>query len=378
MKFLFVSFFHPEAERVGATMRSLSIIRALRYLGHDVTIIGLVNAGTPVAGGRARSTPRGLRRVVGALGLNARGLPSTGCEQLPGGWGREVEQTVDSVQPDVVVVDMLWVWPAVAGHVKGKPIVYLEHNVEAGVAARFAAQERSRFKKLVRQWDGFITRRLEETVWAQARVIWAVSEAERLVRDVRSQGKTSVIRNSLPADRVPAPVSRTIRFDALFVGAVSFLPNRLGLEWFCSQVWREGRLGEAGWRLGVLGGTGEPLAATRLTGVEWLGHVEDLLPIYHATRAVVAPIFIGGGTKLKVLEALQFGLPVVAAPHAVEGLDAGHAIRIARTADEWVRTLSDLRSSATAAESRQNREFYLRHHDWRSIALALEASLRLL
>lgn len=378
MKFLFVSFFHPEGERVGATLRSNSVIKALRHLGHEVAVIGLVSRGPVLATGTSRREPRGRARLAGALSLLARGLPSTGCEQLPEDWDLAVAQAVGAEKPDAVVADMLWVWPAVKAGAAGTPILYLEHNLEAGVAARFARNETSVARKLVRWWDCFITGRFERRVWTQARAIWAVSEAERRGREARFHAKTFVVRNSLPTDPAPAPESRACRFDALFVGAVGFLPNRLALEWFCTHVWREHKLGEAGWRLGVLGGRGDPLEAARLPGVEWLGYVEELTPIYHATRAVVAPVFVGGGTKLKVLEALQYGLPVIGAPHAVEGLDAGHAIRVATKPAEWVAALTAIRTTDTTAEARQNRAFYLRQHDWRALAPALEASLRLL
>lgn len=378
MKLLFVSFFHPESERVGATMRSGSVIRALRHLGHEVAVIGLVGAKTTGAKGAVRRELSGVKRVLSALRLLARGLPSTGCEQLPPGWGEQVARAVEAEKPDIVVADMLWVWPTVEGRVGGRPIVYLEHNVESEVAARFIRDEKSPVRKLLRRWDRLITLRFEHRVWAQAKLIWAVSEAERLQREPRWQGKTFVVRNSLPDDQEPVEAGRAVRFDALFAGAASFLPNRVGLEWFCTQVWREHNMGEAGWSFGVLGGRGAPLAATRLPGVEWLGYVADLAPLYRSTRAVIAPIFTGGGTKLKVLEALQYGLPVVAAPHAVEGLDSGHAIQVVHTPAEWVAALERIRVSDTTAESRQNREFYLRHHDWRALARVLEASLRTL
>jgi polysaccharide biosynthesis protein PslH len=112
------------------------------------------------------------------------------------------------------------------------------------------------------------------------------------------------------------------RETALFFGHFGYDANRRGLERFVAEGWPEVRVRRPRARLAVAGGGLEPALRVRLEatpGVNALGLVEDLPGVLAGVRAVVVPIWEGGGTRLKVLEALAAARPVVSTPLGASG-----------------------------------------------------------
>src|SRR5204862_1439452 len=114
---------------------------------------------------------------------------------------------------------------------------------------------------------------------------------------------------------------------ALFFGAMNYYPNSDGIVFFVRQVlpilWsRYPKL-----RLRIVGpipdgpGPVRDLASDR---VEVVGFVDDLRAEIQRARVVVAPLRVGGGTRLKILEAMATGRPIVSTRIGAEGIDVEH------------------------------------------------------
>jgi len=115
------------------------------------------------------------------------------------------------------------------------------------------------------------------------------------------------------------PDSRVI----LFVGTMSYEPNWIGMNWFISRVWKQVRKKFPGAELRIVGkGTPPGLSKKwRATpGVHLPGYVKDLQREYDCASLVVAPIFQGAGTNIKVLEAMSARRCCVMTPFAARGL----------------------------------------------------------
>jgi glycosyltransferase involved in cell wall biosynthesis len=109
----------------------------------------------------------------------------------------------------------------------------------------------------------------------------------------------------------------------LFTGTLSYAPNAEGILWFARECWPRIRAARPGARLAVVGREPPPAVArlAREPGIEVTGWVESLEPQLAAAQVSIAPLRSGGGTKLKVLEALAAGRPLVATPVAAAGID---------------------------------------------------------
>jgi polysaccharide biosynthesis protein PslH len=203
------------------------------------------------------------------------------------------------------------------------------------------------------------------------------------------QARTSVVPNVAPRMPGALPTSRSARRTGpptlLFVATMSYAPNADGALWFVTRVWPIlRRLVPRALRL-VLAGRSPPPALLRWAGsagIEVAADVPDVAPLYRAADVAVVPIQAGGGSRIKILEAAAFGVPVVSTRIGAEGLtlrapdeiliaDEPHAFAAA-----CARLLGDgalARRQATAASYRLAREY--RRETWLERTHALAGDL---
>lgn len=142
-------------------------------------------------------------------------------------------------------------------------------------------------------------------------------------------GSTSV-RTLLPLIREPREAVR--RYDGsptfVFLGGLDFPPNRDGLSWFLTNCREQVLSALPDFKLLIIGrGADRPLPEAAAWGshVQPVGWVEDLDNVLLTSAGMISPLRIGSGIKIKVMEALARGLPVVATPHGVLGLRVSRA-----------------------------------------------------
>jgi glycosyltransferase involved in cell wall biosynthesis len=171
--------------------------------------------------------------------------------------------------------------------------------------------------------------------------------ADETAELTRRTGSDS-IRTVLPL--LPAPTLRPRSFAGgsrfVFLGGLDFPPNRDGLVWFLTHCRDAVLTAVPDFELLVVGRGSEdlvPEAAAWGHHVRPLGWVDDLDDVLLNSAAMISPLRIGSGTKIKVLEALSRGLPVVATPHGVLGLNVGRTdgCLVARSPEEFAASLAE-------------------------------------
>jgi sugar transferase (PEP-CTERM/EpsH1 system associated) len=229
--------------------------------------------------------------------------------------------------------------------------------------------------------EGRRIERLERELGARCKAITVVSNVEAsLLRRICPTASVHSISNGVdsdyfqPADGGAAPEPKTLdttgRHECVFVGALDYGANVDGVTWFCRQVWPEVHRRFPQARFVMVGRN--PVAQIRrlaaVPGVELAGEVPDVRPYLHRADLAVAPLRIARGIQNKVLEALSAGMPVIASPQAIAGLELipGEHILAAETPDEWVTNIGTL--FVHADERRRlgvaGREFACRRHRW--------------
>ncbi len=160
----------------------------------------------------------------------------------------------------------------------------------------------------------------------------------------------------------------------LFTGTLDYRANVDAVQWFVNEVLPRVQAVWPDLRFVVVGRN--PTAAVLELGgrrvVEVVGEVADVRPWFHNAAAYVVPMRIGGGVRLKLLEALAMGQPVVSTPMGAEGIDGlqpgVHALLAERPDDFAVRLLSVLNDQDLAERlGNAGRHLVVERYDWRAI-----------
>ena len=160
--------------------------------------------------------------------------------------------------------------------------------------------------------------------------------------------------------------------DILFCGTLDYEPNIAGLNWFLQEVWPNVRAGDRQLQLVVVGrGFKEQNfpSLQRTEGVRLVGAVDSVSPFYKTSGLSICPLLSGSGTRLKILEAMSYGNPVVSTAIGCEGISARHGndVMLCDTPADFAAAILKLYRQpelfhALRAAARQTVE---KHYDWR-------------
>jgi glycosyltransferase involved in cell wall biosynthesis len=320
------------------------------------------------------ATRRTLRRARGL----ASGRPLWASDWLVPQVGRRLRELLSTWRPDVVQAELLVMAQYLVALRPPRPsIVVVEHDPGAAASAALAAREVGA-RRLARRADTAAWRRYTRRISAAADALVAFTEDDvELLRPFSPSTRLVRIRPgiTLPrgaADQVGADPPRV-----LFLGSFVHPPNVDAAIRLAGAIFPLVRARLSGVTLEIVGDA-PPAAVRELAGegVVVTGRVADTRPHLEAAAVVAAPLRLGGGMRVKVLESLAAGKAVVATPRAVAGLEleagthAAVAERDAELADALVALLEDparRRRMGTAA-----REWAQDRLDWRHAVAAYE------
>jgi glycosyltransferase involved in cell wall biosynthesis len=207
-------------------------------------------------------------------------------------------------------------------------VVLDEHNIESEVLQRMGRSERSLSRRLFNAAEAVKYRRIEERAWRQ--VAGCVVTSDREVPTVsRTAPRTpvAVVPNAVDPEHFhPASAASPVHPDRIvFTGLLSYRPNVDAVRFFIDDVLPRVRARRPAAVFQVVGdGPDSVLRSLLAEGVQVTGLVPDLRPYLARAACVVAPLRMGGGTRLKVLEALSMGTGLVSTRLGCEGIDVRH------------------------------------------------------
>ena len=302
----------------GGRLRTYHLLRALAPR-HELRLFCVRQ---PEAGAEAEE-------ALQAAGLDPRGFersPASGLAALwsprPARWFHSRGLRLALGAPgaldafDLVHLDEPCLLPALPREL-GVPLVVHHHKLDLELARDLATPGVRRSLEVAR-W-----RRLEsQAVERSLHHLFCSAEDARRFQARHPRVEARVVENGFdPTHFRPAPHEPREEQRLLVLGSLDYAPNLRGLERFLREVWPSLAVRAPELRLAVVG-RGAPAGLGRgwPRGVELVGAVDDVRPWLARATALVVPLEVGGGTRLKIIEAAASGCPVVSTAVGAEGL----------------------------------------------------------
>jgi len=338
MNILFLSAWYPYPPNNGSKLRIYNLLRGLAEL-HTVTLVSLADPGQPelistppelkaicreVYAIPSRSYQAGsLRALLGFFASKPRVLVDRHVKAMADRVAREL----DSGQYDLVVASQWYTAAYVSEYMKSREIALpaIFEEAEIGLFVDRVMHAASLPKRLRYQLTNVKMQRYFNQLLPYFKAATVASSQERaLLRQFASSSTAAtVIPNGVRVDEYAPYLTQPKANTLIFTGSFRFFANYDSMLWFLQEVYPLILESIPGVRLTITGDHASlPLPSAK--NVILTGYVKNVRPLVASSWASLAPIRSGGGTRLKILEAMALGTPVIATSKGAEGLDAWH------------------------------------------------------
>ncbi len=398
MKILVLAPQWPDPSRQGASIRNLHI---LQYLAkrHRVTLLTFRPDGPMDLSSLTeicdlaealpmprRSTPRRLLQFATSV------LPDMAWRMQSDAMERRLEEVCGNSYFDAIHVEGIEMVPYGLIALKLDPLAWMTydaHNAEYLLQRRAFTTDIPHTRRFLRsiyslnQW--WRLRRYESRIARISKHVITVSPADMaaLARlSLRLRERITLLPNGVDPDYwSPDEVTPELMMVAeslVFDGTMDFRPNIDAAKWFASQVWPLVRKEhpDAGFYIVGRNPVPEVHALADIPGITVTGPVDDMRPWVAGASVYVVPMRIGGGVRLKVLQAMSMGRAIVSTPMGAEGIQArpGVDMLMARTAAEFAASILHLLDDPEQRRSLGDsaRELVTTRYAWDSLLPTLD------
>jgi len=259
------------------------------------------------------------------------------------------------------------------------PKVLNHHNIESQMMFRRFIKEKNILKKIYFFQEAIKLKNYEKKICLKFDYNLTVSELDkkRLFK-ICPDIKIEVIPNGVDIEYFKPKNNKFEPKTLIFAGGMSWYPNRDAMLFFCKEIWPLLKKRWPDVKMTIIG-RNPPKYISNLAqqdpNLTVTGFVDDVRPYLKNTHVYVCPIRDGGGTKLKILDALAMGKPIVAHPIAVEGIDVEveKHILLAKKPSEFVQQIERLLDDIGLCHSlsKQGRELVVKKYNFKKIGKKL-------
>lgn len=284
---------------------------------------------------------------------------------------------------DVIVCDFLLTAAVVPWDIS-IPKVLFTHNIEALIWQRHYQVGRNLLWKAACYREFRTMETMERKYIQRADHILAVSEFDRnFFAQMTDPKKISVIPTGVDIDFFRPAKAMPPGNTLIFTGSMDWLPNEDGIIYFVKEILPKIRVRCPDVELRIVGR--RPTIrlrrfAEKHAGVEVTGDVDDIRPHLHAGKVYIVPLRVGGGTRLKIFEAMAAGKAIVSTTIGAEGLPIhpGEDILLADEPNGFAEAVIELLHNVSRRESleRSARNLVESRYSWCAVGATLDSVLR--
>ncbi len=400
MKILFISENFPYPLDSGGRIRSYHIMKGLSQ-EHDVTLVTTIereqqrqylpeleNVCHEV---RAVSTAEETRFALGLKLLKSLVSPTPIVVErhYAPEVSREIQRLLTDTAFDVVHFDHLDASFYLSCVPEGVKTVLDEHNIVSNQVKTSIAAEHNHLKKWYMQFQLGKTLRYESETCPKMNQCFVCSDIDKdYLLDMAPDAAVTTIPNGVDldyfGDRSWFDSARHAQepYSIVFVGMLDYGPGGVAIRYFCQEILPLLQRRIPGIRFYVIGQNPptylKTLAAQNPDNIVLTGRVDDIRPYVARSKVFVVPLRSGSGTRLKILDAMAMGIPVVSTSIGAEGLEveSGQHILLADTPETFSEAvLRLLQDEPFAVVIRENaRQFVSETYSWNTIWVALLAA----
>ena len=397
MNLLFLSPYLPSPPTFGGQRRVHGLMRALARR-HRIGVLALHKREDPreewLAATRAWCSEAETfdQPMLGLAGrskrlVQLRGLASLESWDLRSHRNRELsgrlQQKLAAEPWDALVVEFIQMMVNVDRRrlPPGLPIVLDEHNIEFDLQRRTALAADSLARRTFQEVNWRKLQREEVAAWKWLDGISVTSERDRsLVAGAVPAGRCVLAPNGVDLESFKPPAGGAEPNTVIFFGAHNYFPNTDGLRFLLTEIWPQIIAARPSARLRVVGPRPpDEVAALAPPSVSIEGRVDDIAAAVGRASVAIAPLRIGGGTRLKVIEAMALARPIVATRIGAEGIDVegGRDLLLADAPGDFARAVLRLLANPAEAEAlgKNARKRAEESYGWDACARPLEQLL---
>jgi glycosyltransferase involved in cell wall biosynthesis len=292
----------------------------------------------------------------------------------------QIERLIQRERFDCVICDFLFPAHNVP---ELESCVLFQHNVESVIWKRRTEHASDPLRRFYLKLQAERMFRYEGEVCRRVKKVIAVSEGDAaLIQDCYGLRHVDAVPTGVDAKffKVRGPAEPAA--DLVFVGSMDWAPNIDGIDWFQREVLPLILGRRPACTVAIVGRIPPPAIQelpARYPGVRVTGTVSDVRPWLWGSKVSIVPLRIGGGTRLKIFEAMAAGIPVVSTTIGAEGLGArdGDTIRIADSPEDFAAACLALLDDAAERERLSNRALQMvtERYSWEAVACAFEKLL---
>jgi sugar transferase (PEP-CTERM/EpsH1 system associated) len=291
---------------------------------------------------------------------------------------QEVNRQTEQFKPDAIICEWTPYGVFVESISSTKKII-VAHNIESTIWQRYYENERSLLKRWYtsKQYRKVMAFENEVVGWVDG--VTTVSEKEAaVIRQMRTGLNVTVIDNGVDLSYFQPTQTNLTGKKLVFTGSMDWRPNQDAVQYFADELLPVFKQQEPSIEATFVG-RNPPEHINKLDGVDGItitGTVDDVRPYIDQASAYIVPLRIGGGSRLKILEAFAMKKPVISTTVGAEGLDVtdGENILLADDPETFVKRVRQVLSDPDLARrlGANGRKLVEQQYGWDALAGKLE------